>query len=188
MNNRLIIGFSGPKGSGKDSGYRLLTELFPRLNFQRLAFADPIKNTICNLFGLTVNQLNTIKRLDTVELLGSDDNRYGLVTGRDFVRNIGMLMRSYDDQQFNRYVVDNIKNNPTTNYVITDVRFENELQAIRSVGGIIINIVRPGVTYDHHVTETELSDYDFQIINDSFDDYRRQLVTIIERIFEQRLR
>jgi hypothetical protein len=54
-----------------------------------------------------------------------------------------------------------------SNWIITDVRFPNEAQAIKDRGGIIIRIERPGGE-SHcggaHASETALDDYDFDIV------------------------
>jgi hypothetical protein len=52
--------------------------------------------------------------------------------------------------------------------VITDVRYRNEAEAVQKAGGILVRIVRPGLTStDTHSSETELLDYptDFAVRN-----------------------
>ncbi len=47
------------------------------------------------------------------------------------------------------------------NWIITDVRFPNEVEAIKKVGGIIIRVNRRGMLdTDKHESETALDDYD----------------------------
>lgn len=180
--DRLIIGFCGPKGSGKDYGYQLLRDLYPTRDWKRVAFADPIKNTISKLFAMSVDDVNIVKRLDYVELIDRDQHRYGGISGRDLVRGIGMLMRDYDDNQFNRYVEKVIVDNATTNFAITDIRFDNEFDLIHRLGGVIIRINRPGYQYDHHITEQSIDKFDYVIDNTNRADYIKQLSNIIDRI------
>jgi hypothetical protein len=48
------------------------------------------------------------------------------------------------------------------NWIITDVRFPNEAQAIKDAGGIIIRVDRPGYKATNgHVSEKALDDWDF---------------------------
>ena len=55
-------------------------------------------------------------------------------------------------------------------WVITDTRFENEAQAIKEKGGIIIRVDRPGVTpINNHPSETGLDHwkFDYKLVNNS---------------------
>ena len=55
-------------------------------------------------------------------------------------------------------------------WVITDTRFENEAQAIKEKGGIIIRVDRPGVTpINAHPSETGLDHwkFDYKLVNNS---------------------
>lgn len=59
---------------------------------------------------------------------------------------------------------------PHPNWVITDVRFENEAKAIKNKKGIIIRIDRPGVIpVNDHASEIELDhwNFDYKIANTS---------------------
>lgn len=56
------------------------------------------------------------------------------------------------------------------NWIITDVRFPNEAQAIKDQGGIILRIDRPGVKpTNNHPSEVSLDDweFDYKIMNGS---------------------
>lgn len=53
------------------------------------------------------------------------------------------------------------------NWIITDVRFPNEAQAIKDRGGIMIRIERPGVESHcggQHPSETALDNYNFDYV------------------------
>jgi hypothetical protein len=54
------------------------------------------------------------------------------------------------------------------NWIITDMRFENELEAIVKKGGITIRVVRPGTVVGNHPSETALDGFimHYEIIND----------------------
>lgn len=198
MTRQRIIGLAGPKGSGKDLACQLIIQSFGD-NWERVAFADPIKNTVANLFhiGCDLNKdlkqqfqtqtLDTIKRLQTVSLIDNKTGqRYGEFTGRDLIRDIGMLMRGYDDTQFNEYVKNKITSNPNVNWIITDVRFENEIELIRQLGGKIIEIDRPGYTYDGHITESGVVKGDYHVFNNgTVESFKQQLQTVVSTIIER---
>lgn len=51
------------------------------------------------------------------------------------------------------------------NWIITDTRFENEAQAIKSHGGIVIRVNRPGIgPTNGHASEVGLEGYDFDYV------------------------
>jgi hypothetical protein len=93
-----------------------------------------------------------------LQLLGTDAIRMGLHTDAW----INALMAEYKSPKMSKY-------NPSK-WVVSDTRFENELQAIKDRNGICIKIVRPSlVSTDSHSSETSLdhiTDWDHVIIND----------------------
>lgn len=109
-----IIAFTGLMGSGKNT---LATAMLQQdSSFKEIAFADPIKAQVSKLFNLTtVEQYEQFKQ-----------EQVGLTTGRLLVREIGMLMRSYNENQFVDYVERSITKDTSSNWLITDLRFQNE--------------------------------------------------------------
>lgn len=154
----LVIGLHGAKGSGKDQFYKAATAAFPHLDIRKIAYADPIKNEVCRIFDLAdESQYDLFKRTNVQYTLPGYLSHN--VHGRQVVREIGMLMRRYDEGQFVRYVEDEISKAPQAIWCITDVRFDNELQSIKNrLNGILIKIKRSGVNFDGHATETEFAD------------------------------
>lgn len=131
-----IIGLSGPAGSGKDA---VADALCANHGFVRMALADPLKEMASIMTGYSVDTVNAIK--DGKFRIGTPDahvkmrrvlQKLGTEVGRD----------TWDD----RVWIDNLlaRINRKMNYVsahpsqgirgivITDVRFLNEVQAIRN--------------------------------------------------------
>ena len=56
------------------------------------------------------------------------------------------------------------------NWIITDMRFPNEMEAVQLREGITIRVVRPGTTVGTHPSETALdnAEFDYEIINDGY--------------------
>lgn len=187
----LVIGLHGAKGSGKDQFYKAVKAAFPQLDVRKIAYADPIKNEVLNIFGLdTEEHYDEFKRTD---LTFTVDKGYTWrqTAGRQAVREIGMLMRRYDEHQFVRYVEDQIKAAPQALWLITDVRFENEHQSIvNNLGGLIIKIKRGGFTFDGHATEQEFADelctsviYNYAMSLEEYNDrVVREMNTILQTI------
>lgn len=55
------------------------------------------------------------------------------------------------------------------NWIITDMRFPNELEAVKQRNGITIRVNRPGINLLNHPSETSLdnAEFDYTIVNDS---------------------
>jgi len=173
----MIIALHGAKGSGKDEFFKIAQERYPDIN--KVAFADPIKHHICNIFGLE-DEL-AYDQFKRSELKGDLGGKYFQVDGRRVVREIGMLMRSYNEDQFTEYVEDSIYSDPNTTWIITDCRFPNEVAMLRKFNGCILKINRPGLDYDGHITESELDDVDFIIDNDgTLQDYKDKIINFLE--------
>ena len=73
--------------------------------------------------------------------------------------------------------------------IVTDVRFENEAEAIRDRGGSLIKVVRKGVLPRDSVSDRELLYYehwDLTVENDgTLEDLRQQAYTIARRFAEK---
>lgn len=145
----MIIFLCGPKGSGKDTVASKFIELHP--TYIRLAFADPIRDFVMDLFDLTTTtEYDDFKR-------GSLSVNSNCVSGREIVRGIGMKMLSYDTEQFVRYVEEQI-NQSTNNVIVTDTRMDHEFNLVTKLRQtrddvVLAQIRRPGHEYDGHVTE-----------------------------------
>jgi hypothetical protein len=53
------------------------------------------------------------------------------------------------------------------NWIITDLRFPNELEAIKKRNGLTIRINRPGLEENNHISETALDNADFDYVIDN---------------------
>ena len=65
----------------------------------------------------------------------------------------------------------------------TDVRFQNEADYIRSKGGIIVRIVRPGIISGNHESELKQCEIaaDIEIVNDgTIEDLHNKIRNIIK--------
>lgn len=156
-----LLGITGKAGSGKDE---LAKYLWEEHDFTRMAFADPLRSAARHIFGLSWDQM-TNRDVKEKTL-----NRWKL-SPRQILQRLGTeSIRDVfgPDVWVTRWQIgyDLIKD--TDNVVVTDVRFDNEAEAIRANGGIIIQIIRPGINpVAEHSSEAGLSKpADFIIEND----------------------
>jgi len=181
-----VIALTGPKGSGKDTVADIICNRFQ--NVTRVAFADPIKKVAQHIFLLNDHNNEEYDRLkrSNIDINGGRfETTWKHVEGRHVVREIGMLMRSYDPSQFTKYVSDAINKarNVSDIFVVTDLRFDNEYIMLKEYGAKIIKITRPDYHYDGHITERGFNDYlvDYIIDNNgSLQDLEKRVVNIIK--------
>lgn len=163
-----IIGISGYAGAGKDEAALALKQI----GYERRAFADPLREFlyVMNPIIETGTHYN-LKLQQIVDMFGwaklkehpYKNNYRNLIqtVGTDCVRNI-LGEDTWAKASMNKLDADG-------SYVFSDCRFPNEADAIKSHGGYIVRINRPGVTPAlNHTSETSLDDYvfDYEIVND----------------------
>lgn len=139
----ILIGFSGPAGSGKDTAANTLVH---HLGFDTMAFADPLKHGICEMFYLDDDIFESRESKEAViPGLGHSPRSLAKIIGTDCGRNmiseniwVHVMTERYKD-----YCASEL-----TRLAITDIRFENEATWIRKAGGTVIHVIRSGVAWD----------------------------------------
>lgn len=172
MSKFYVIGLTGKKGAGKDSAAAIVQRMAAAEGhgFAKFAFADPIRREFMSIVGAkTEADYDRIKR-STAWIEADPGGHTSAIQMRDVMRGIGMLMRSYDENQFVEYVRkqilaeyqkhirDRAPNGKNTYVCITDVRFANEVAMLHAdFAATIIHIVNPNdKSADSHVTEQGL--------------------------------
>jgi hypothetical protein len=169
MIKKKLIGLTGKARSGKDTAGKLLVM---NHNFHRMAFADPLKEAMAATFGVAVEEFHCETLKDEVEPHWGYTRRFMLQHGADALRE------KFGQSLFiDRWVHGYLKIAESENVVVTDVRYPAEAQAVRMMGGVIINIHRDGtglVGADSlHSSEQGVGDdlIDRNIINNSSKDH-----------------
>ena len=157
----MIIGVTGKKQSGKDT---IGNFLIRHKGFHTYKFAEAIKSAVADIFLWDDRYING-------ELKEVIDPRWGIsprqaqqVVGTELFREcLPETLRGFRDIIGNNIWVKRFQywyeTLPTdTNVVITDVRFLNEAEAIREMGGVILKVHRKNTDYieDSHVSEIEM--------------------------------
>jgi hypothetical protein len=150
-----IIGLGYKARSGKDTVARELE----RYGYRVVAFADALKSGAREMFKLTNAQLYG----DQKEAV---DPQWGL-TPRNILQRLGTeaVRREFGDDFWIRALrrkIHGIEENlgRCERWAITDVRFVNEALAVKSWGGIVVRVDRPGAGASggvaRHASETQL--------------------------------
>ena len=207
----MIIGINGKIGSGKDTVGKIIQYLQchntgeitiqdvmsnpehewwleEQSKFEIKKFAGKLKEIGSILSGIVADQFEDqeFKKLymgvdwdmtyrEFLQKLGTEAMREGLHTNVW----VNALFADYKPPKMSQY-------NPS-NWIITDMRFPNELEAVEERKGITIRVVRSGTAVGTHPSETALDDAYFDHVisnNGTIEDLIekvRQILTI-ERI------
>jgi len=178
----MIVGFAGKLQSGKDtSGYRLLD----KFGFTRISFAEALKKDTATKFRRTLKAHYRMTRPDLQKKEPTekewDEIIYrGLWLERDDVtramlQEVGTeVYRAVNmDWWVNRWS-EEVGKVDSGHVVVTDTRFENEINAIKNRDGKLVKVIRPALqvaTKDvsSHASEnewTQFTDWDAVVVND----------------------
>ena len=163
----MIIGISGKAGSGKDTAAKMLEVLYanPDISYedfvnkryknfadiQIVHFADSLKETAQVLFRIGEWETNTQEgKKTTINWIGK--------TVRELLQGIGQGLRdTIDPNLWVKILFANTEG--WSNYIIADVRYPNEIYAIKERNGILLRIDRKGAGAGNHSSETALDNY-----------------------------
>ena len=170
-----LIGLTGKKQSGKSTVGKMLMD---NLSFYGISYAYGIKKFLSETYYplLTDAHLNgDLKEVEIPELGCS---------ARYLMQEVGQGLRDVDPSIWLRQVESLIVLNPTHNFVITDVRYDNEMIQIWRLGGEIWEIKRePYTLEDGHKSENSITlAPDVQILNNGTIE---ELENVVAHIFAE---
>ena len=150
----MIIGLSGYAQSGKDTVAKYLVE---NHKFKRIAFADALRDMSYKSNPMVGEGLRLRDLVDDYGWDVAKQNSYV----REYLQMSGLAAREVLNE--NVWVIAAIKNmDVDSNYVITDVRFQNEAVFVRRLRGQIWRVERDGVkAVNSHVSEHDLDGWEF---------------------------
>lgn len=150
MTAPLLIGLAGLKGAGKDTAAEWLC--FHGF-FERIALADPIKDGLAAMLGLNAYTFSEPALKETViDWLGCTPRHLmqtlGTEWGQRYVaRDVWTRIAQHKIDTNNRM------GDAAPPIVVTDIRFEHEVEWLRSQGGQIWHIRRNQQAQDVHPSE-----------------------------------
>ena len=134
----MIIGLSGDAGSGKSTAARYLIE---KHCFTLHKMAGPLKNML-RAIGLTERHIEGDLKEVPCDLLNGRTPRYAMQTlGTEWGRD--MISNSFWGDIWEKTL-------PSGNIVVDDCRFDNEVERVNRLGGLVIRIERVGLEKGEH--------------------------------------
>ena len=192
-----IIGICGLKGSGKDT---LANHLVETNEFIKIAFADFIRNALMELFDWDETSFSPEKKEVKDPYWGVTPRKMCQEIGTEFLRhhckdfissefnlpNGEKYNGSFHIKRINKEIIKLLEADPKINIVFSDIRFQDELDYIRKLGGKIIRVSRNTLQnneFSNHISEKNISDLknvDIELENNStiLEFYKRINVTV----------
>ena len=191
MTQPTIIGLAGKARSGKDT---VASHLMRHYGFVRYAFADALRDAALALDPIIDNTVETIdgspflrflRLSEVVEADGWEAAKEHPEVRRT-LQNYGVAIREIQPEFWIDAAMAEA-DRESRPVVVTDVRFPNEVEAIRARGGLFVRVTRPGVYgVNEHISEHAIDHIpaDYTIHNaGSLDDLaasvRRQLGHVV---------
>jgi hypothetical protein len=176
------IGIIGKARSGKDTA---ALALVAEHHYTRLAFADPLKELALAIDPLIPTSIDSHGRIHTrlsalIRDVGWEYAKDHYQEVRRLLQRTGGGVREIDETFWLTATRKKLNAAEAWNIpvVVTDVRYPNEANMLRSRGFRLIRITRPGVADDQHDSETALDTYpaDLTIENTGTVDDLRQAI------------
>ena len=186
--NQNLIGITGYKRSGKDTA----GEYFIKQGYIKYAFAGPLKKACQEIFMFTDEQTEgkdkekyddrwNISARKVFQRFGTEIFRENLA---DFYPEMEKIKENFWTYRFKIWYENQLKINKDIKIVVTDVRFDNEANIIKELGGIIIKVKRKKIiNLDQHKSETSIEKIkcDYLVKNDSnIENYYEKLSKIVK--------
>jgi hypothetical protein len=166
----MIISVSGKIGSGKDTVANLIMQLTPTKNWKIKKFAGKLKQVATLITAIP------IEKWEDQEFKQSQLGPEWNMTVRDFLQKLGTeavrdglhsnawvnaLFADYKIQTVYEGEWDYWEKQVEPNWIITDTRFPNEIEAIQNRNGILIKVIRDSgnTVGTGHSSETALDNF-----------------------------
>lgn len=191
MSNRVVVGLTGKAATGKDTVGDYLVSHY---RFTKDSFASPLKRLVGDIFGVPMNILcpeSPEEREQREKLLEG----WGDWSARKLLQYIGteLFRRHIDRDVWVKSFCQRMTRDGDKNYVVTDIRFPNELDFLRGEFAnsfVSINMHREGCDGNTeggikaHESEAYNLRCDYDICNDSsFEDLYAEIDLIMKREF-----
>ena len=166
----MIIGLVGRARSGKDTSAQIIKKLAPWYEICKIA--QPVKDSLKVLYSWDERHTEGDLKEVTVPIVGKSPRQAMIETaervkkesGQDFF--IQRLLNTCDD----RFIV------------ITDVRFQNEVDAVRRNGGALIKIERDESSHFSWEDNIDVIATEYTLHNTSLQNLQKQVAVILKSV------
>ena len=166
--DQIIIGLAGKKRSGKNSVANMISELASKDGWtvKEFAFAYQVKREVADACEVSVDYIEKHKDMFRLGLQWwGTEFRRAMYGDKYWIKQLNFAMEQEGLGQFDKHL-----------YIVTDVRFKNEADYIKNLGGLVVRIERPeALTWrdwlpwniirksrDNHASETDLDNHPFR--------------------------
>lgn len=182
-----IVGVSGKKGHGKDTVADYLVENY---NFKKIAFADPLKQVCATLFNFSDEQLYGDKKEVVDEYWKVTPRKLLQYVGTELLREqLGNVIPNIGKNIWIEIAKKKMLDSKHDKFVVSDVRFKNELDMVEDMKGLNIRVIRTtnNPQTDDHSSEKDLDEVDVnKIYNDgSFEELYKNIDSLMKDTFNR---
>lgn len=183
----MLISFTGPSGSGKDTAYAALVKEFGILNIKKLSNSYMIKSVVADIFHLDLSKMDDFDYKASVP-----DHTYGKSV-RDLLIDVGDGLRDrISPSIWADHIARKVAQSTTEqfNWIKTDDRYPEELDQTIVMGGILVYIEAPnrkidpstvGARSESHM-EYAKSIAHVKLVNDYTSNFDLQVVDLYKKI------
>lgn len=184
-----LVGLTGWKQSGKNTAAQVLVD---HLGFVPDAFADDLKGIVYDIRGISVRVPATVLSSDPRRPMHKPEqflpyqevvDRLGLDNAKELVPDVRLILQTFGTEAMRSRFGERVWSDRVMARVaarraepwpprtaVTDVRFPDEADVLRSAGGLLIRVVRPGQVLPEgaHASEAAIAslEVDAEVVND----------------------
>lgn len=166
---KTVVLIKGLKRSGKDTTADIMVrKLQGKHIVSKLSFAEPMKEIIADTFNVSIGTIETVKNEDSTHPILCEARPLG---GEHYIRfhtDMRLILQRFGTEAMKKQFGDDVWVELTYKKIISDItiisdwRFKNELEYLKSKGDvrvITIQVIRTGqVNTDTHISERDLDD------------------------------
>ena len=166
--NTVDYDYACSEGEGEEEKYILdnLDNILPiTYMWEKHAFADKLKECASTILGVPRFMFESGEFKESFTSLPLSNKEGEPMTNREFLQYFGTEVgRSIDKDLWIKALMYSYGHNNKNHWIIPDVRFPNEADAIRNAGGVLWKIEREGSGAGNHISEKLIDDIMVDII------------------------